>query len=91
MAVTNGDIDTLMHYRAIFISDIHLATKGCKAEYLLDFLRHHQSETLYLVGDIVDGWRMRRGLYWPQTHNDVVQKPLGRAQGIPGDLPAREP
>ncbi len=75
-----GDMNTSTHYRAIFISDIHLATRGCKAEYLLDFLRHHECDTIYLVGDIVDGWRMRRGLYWPQAHNDVVQKLLRRAR-----------
>jgi UDP-2,3-diacylglucosamine pyrophosphatase LpxH len=64
------------HYRTIFLSDIHLGTRGCKAEYLIDFLRHNDADTLYLVGDIVDGWRLRKSWYWPQTHNDVVQKLL---------------
>jgi UDP-2,3-diacylglucosamine pyrophosphatase LpxH len=59
-------------YRAIFLSDTHLGTRGCKVEYLLDFLRHHESEYLYLVGDIVDGWRLRRAWHWDQSHNDVV-------------------
>jgi UDP-2,3-diacylglucosamine pyrophosphatase LpxH len=63
-------------YRTIWISDIHLGTRGCKAEYLLDFLRHNEALTIYLVGDIVDGWRLRRSWYWPQSHNDVVQKLL---------------
>lgn len=67
-------------YRAIFVSDTHLGTRGCKAEYLLDFLRHNECDTLYLVGDIVDGWAMRRGFFWPQAHNDVVQKLLRRAR-----------
>lgn len=67
-------------YRAVFISDIHLGTAGCQAEALLDFLRHHPSDTLYLVGDIVDGWQLRRKWFWPQAHNDVVQKLLRRAR-----------
>jgi len=67
-------------HRAIFISDIHLGTRGCKAEYLLDFLRHNESDVLYLVGDVIDGWAMRNGFYWPQAHNDVVQKVLRKAR-----------
>jgi UDP-2,3-diacylglucosamine pyrophosphatase LpxH len=66
--------------RAIFISDIHLGTRGCKAEYLLDFLRHNESDLLYLVGDVIDGWALRNGFYWPQTHNDIVQKVLRKAR-----------
>jgi UDP-2,3-diacylglucosamine pyrophosphatase LpxH len=66
--------------RTIFISDIHLGTAGCQADALLDFLKTHPSEYLYLVGDIVDGWQLRRRWYWPQTHNDVVQKLLRRAR-----------
>jgi UDP-2,3-diacylglucosamine pyrophosphatase LpxH len=67
-------------YRAIWLSDIHLGTRGCKAEFLLDFLRHNESETLYLVGDIIDGWRLRRSWYWAQSHNDVIQKVLRKAR-----------
>ncbi len=67
-------------YRTIWISDIHLGTAGCKAEYLLEFLRDHESETLYLVGDIVDAWRLKKAWYWPQAHNDVVQKLLRKAR-----------
>jgi UDP-2,3-diacylglucosamine pyrophosphatase LpxH len=67
-------------YRTIWISDVHLGTRGCQAELLLDFLKHNESEYLYLVGDIVDGWRLRRNWYWPQAHNDVVQKLLRRAR-----------
>jgi UDP-2,3-diacylglucosamine pyrophosphatase LpxH len=67
-------------YRAVFISDLHLGTPGCQAEALLDFLRASSSERLYLVGDIIDGWQLRRRWYWPQQHNDVVQKLLRRAR-----------
>ncbi len=68
------------HYRAIWISDVHLGTPGCQAKFLLDFLKHHESDTLYLVGDIIDGWRLRKSVYWPQSHNDVVQKILRKAR-----------
>ena len=67
-------------HRAIFLSDIHLGTRGCQAELLLDFLKRNESETLYLVGDIVDGWRLKRWWYWPQAHNDVVQKIMRKAR-----------
>jgi UDP-2,3-diacylglucosamine pyrophosphatase LpxH len=67
-------------YRAVFISDLHLGTPGCQAGPLLDFLKSHSSQTLYLVGDIVDGWQLRRRWHWPQAHNDVVQKLLRRAR-----------
>ena len=67
-------------YRSIFISDLHLGTPGCQADALMDFLKNHPSEFLYLAGDIVDGWQLRRGWYWPQSHNDVVQKLLRRAR-----------
>jgi UDP-2,3-diacylglucosamine pyrophosphatase LpxH len=67
-------------YRAIFLSDIHLGTAGCKAAHLLDFLRHNESDSLYLVGDIIDGWALRSRFYWPQSHNDVIQKVLRKAR-----------
>jgi UDP-2,3-diacylglucosamine pyrophosphatase LpxH len=67
-------------YRSIFISDVHLGTRACKADFLLDFFRHTESEFLYLVGDIVDGWRLRRSWYWVQSHNDVIQKTLRKAR-----------
>jgi UDP-2,3-diacylglucosamine pyrophosphatase LpxH len=67
-------------YRSLFLSDVHLGTKGCQADLLLDFLRYHEADTIYLVGDIVDGWRLRAGWYWPQTHNDVVQKLLRKGR-----------
>ncbi|MEG3616889.1 UDP-2,3-diacylglucosamine diphosphatase [Magnetovibrio sp. PR-2] len=67
-------------YRTIFLSDIHLGSLGCQAEMLLDFLRVHDCEKLYLVGDIIDGWRLKRSWYWPQAHNDVVQKILRKVR-----------
>src|ERR1700686_1450418 len=70
----------MRHFRTLFISDVHLGARGCQAELLLDFLRYHDAETIYLVGDIVDGWQLRSGWYWPQTHNDVVQKLLRKAR-----------
>ena len=66
----------VLRFRSIWISDIHLGTRGCQAGALLDFLKHTESEFLYLVGDIIDGWHLRKRWYWPQAHNDVVQKIL---------------
>ena len=66
--------------RTVWISDIHLGTPGCRADDLLDFLRHVECERLFLVGDIVDGWQLRRSWHWPQAHNDVVQKLLRKAR-----------
>lgn len=68
------------HVRTLFISDIHLGSKIAKAQYLIEFLRVYEAETIYLVGDIVDGWRLRRTWHWPQSHNDVVQKLLRKAR-----------
>jgi UDP-2,3-diacylglucosamine pyrophosphatase LpxH len=70
----------ILRFRTIWISDIHLGTRGCQADALLDFLKHTESEYLYLVGDIVDGWALRKRWFWPQAHNDVVQKVLRRAR-----------
>jgi UDP-2,3-diacylglucosamine pyrophosphatase LpxH len=69
-----------LRFRAIFISDTHLGTTGCQAGALLEFLRRTESDFLYLVGDIVDGWQLQRRWYWPQAHNDVVQKVLRKAR-----------
>ena len=80
----NDDESLRKRYRTIFISDLHLGTPGCQATALLDFLKAHPSDNLYLVGDIIDGWQLRRKWYWPQAHNDVVQKLLKRARmGLP--------
>ncbi|WP_188657142.1 UDP-2,3-diacylglucosamine diphosphatase [Sphingomonas metalli] len=67
-------------YRTIFVSDSHLGTAGSSAELLLDFLKKHECETLYLVGDIVDGWALRKGWYWPQAHSDVIRAILKMAK-----------
>ncbi len=67
-------------YRTVFISDIHLGMRNSQADALLDFLKHVECETLYLVGDIVDFWKVRRGPHWPQSHNDVLQKLLRKSR-----------
>lgn len=67
-------------YRTIFVSDVHLGTRGCQADFLIDFMRHHESEQLYLVGDIIDCWSLTRTWFWAQSHNDVVQKILRKAR-----------
>jgi len=67
-------------FRTIWISDVHLGTRGCNARLLIDFLDHVDSETMYLVGDIIDGWRMKKRFYWPPSHNDVVWRILKRAK-----------
>lgn len=69
-----------LRFRTIWISDVHLGTPGCNAELLLDFLKSVECETLYLVGDIIDGWQLRKGWYWPPRHNDVVRNILKRAK-----------
>ncbi len=78
-------------FRTIWISDVHLGTRGCQARLLLNFLRNTESEYLFLVGDIVDGWRLQKSWYWPQAHNDVVQSFLAKGRAgtevtfIPGN------
>jgi UDP-2,3-diacylglucosamine pyrophosphatase LpxH len=71
---------SLTPYRAVFISDIHLGTRTSQAGALLDFLRTVEADTFYLVGDIVDFWRVRRGPHWPQAHNDILQKLLRKVR-----------
>jgi UDP-2,3-diacylglucosamine pyrophosphatase LpxH len=74
------DEDARYKVRTAWISDVHLGTPGCQADALLDFLKRVDCDTLYLVGDIIDGWQLRRSWYWPQAHNDVVQKLLRKAR-----------
>src|SRR6184192_2032725 len=74
------EILTPKRYRAGWISDAHLGTRGCNATALLDFLRENDFDTLYIVGDLIDIWSLRRGIYWPQQHNDVIQKILRKAR-----------
>ena len=76
MPVPDADLEV----RTVWISDLHLGTPGCQARPLLDFLCRVECKTLYLVGDIIDGWQLRRQWYWPQAHNDVVQKLLRSAR-----------
>ena len=73
-------VDGRRRFRTIWISDIHLGTKGCNAELLIDFLDTTDSETMYLVGDIIDGWRLKKKVYWPAAHNDIVWRILKRAK-----------
>jgi UDP-2,3-diacylglucosamine pyrophosphatase LpxH len=73
-------VDTVARYRTIFVSDMHLGTRGCQARLILDFLRHNDADTFFLVGDIIDGWRLRAKMYWPQAHNDVIQKLLRKVR-----------
>ena len=75
-----GAVPIFQRYRAVFISDVHLGTNGCQAELLLDFIRTLECESLFLVGDIIDGWKLKSGWRWPQAHNDVVQKLLRLAR-----------
>ncbi|GGD97821.1 UDP-2,3-diacylglucosamine hydrolase [Aureimonas endophytica] len=72
--------DDIRQFRTLFLSDVHLGSKAAQADLLIDFLRVHEAETIYLVGDIFDGWRLKRSWHWPQTHNDVVQKLLRKAR-----------
>ena len=74
---TNGKV---LSYKSIFISDVHLGTRGCQANKLLEFYKHTRSENLYLVGDIIDIWELKKRFYWPQEHNDVIQKTLRKAR-----------
>jgi UDP-2,3-diacylglucosamine pyrophosphatase LpxH len=81
----------LQRSRTLFLSDLHLATRACRAQVLLDFLQHNDAETIYLVGDVIDFWRVKRGAPWPPTHNEVVQTLLRKMRSgsrvvlIPGN------
>lgn len=78
-------------YRTVFISDLHLGTRGCRSDFLLDFLRRTECRHLYLVGDVVDGWRLRRSWYWDATHDEILRVILAKARAgtdvtyIPGN------
>lgn len=69
-----------LKYRAVWISDVHLGSRYAQADYLLDFLRSVECEYLYLVGDIIDLWAMRKSVNWPQSHNNVIRTILGKAK-----------
>lgn len=74
------ETEKAIRVRTLFLSDMHLGTKGCQAAMLLGFLRDYDADEIYLVGDIVDGWQLKSGWYWPQSHNDVVQKLLRKVR-----------
>ena len=74
------DSEKTIRVRTLFLSDMHLGTKGCQAALLLEFLRDYDADEIYLVGDIVDGWQLKSGWYWPQSHNDVIQKLLRKVR-----------
>ncbi|MDP3673717.1 MAG: UDP-2,3-diacylglucosamine diphosphatase [Novosphingobium sp.] len=80
-----------LSFRTIWISDVHLGTRGCNCRLLIDFLDHCDSDTLYLVGDIIDGWRMKKRFFWPERHNAIVRRVMKKAKGrtrvvyIPGN------
>lgn len=86
------------HYRSVWISDVHLGFRGCSADFLLEFLHSFECDTLYLVGDIIDLWQLKKRPHWPQAHNDVLRTILGKAKHgtrvvyVPGnhDEPARD-
>ena len=69
-----------LRMRTVFISDVHLGFKGCSAEFLLDFLHIRRNGYLFLVGDIIDVWEMKKHMFWPQAHNNVVRTILGKAK-----------
>lgn len=73
-------VDGRRRYRTVWISDVHLGTRGCNADMLIDFLDHVDSDTMYLVGDIVDGWQLKKRFYWPAAHNDVIWRLMKRAR-----------
>lgn len=72
--------ESLYHYRSVWISDVHLGTRGSQAKALLGFLRTFECDTLYVVGDLIDIWAMKRGVYWTQEHSDVIQKILRKGR-----------
>jgi len=69
-----------VRYRSVFVSDAHLGTAGSQAEKLSAFLKHCQCEHLYLVGDIIDGWRLQSTFFWPQEHTNVIRKILTKSK-----------
>lgn len=74
------ELEASVHLRTLFISDVHLGTRGCQAQALLAFLKHYDAQTIFLVGDIVDGWRLKSTWHWPALHNVVVQKLLRKVR-----------
>ena len=73
-------VTTKPRYRTLWISDVHLGTRDCKAAHLVDFLKHNDCERLYLVGDIIDGWKLKHQFYWPQEHTNVIRRILTKSK-----------
>ncbi len=90
-AIAPARLTATDHYRAVFISDVHLGTRGARADFLADFLRRTRCDQLYLVGDIIDGWRLRKSWYWDADHDEVLRQILSKARAgtevtyIPGN------
>ena len=90
-AVTMDAAPVLTAFRSVFISDLHLGTKGARTDFLIDFLRQVRCDHLFLVGDIVDGWRLRKSWYWDAAHDEVLRLVLRHARNgtsvvyIPGN------
>ena len=80
MRAINSDPLLPRQFRTLFVSDLHLGARACQAEAFLDFLRHYEADTIYLVGDIIDFWSVKRNPLWLQSHNDVLQKLLRKAR-----------
>jgi UDP-2,3-diacylglucosamine pyrophosphatase LpxH len=84
-------IEVKRRYRTVFLSDLHLGTRGCRCDFLVDFLRRTDCERLYLVGDIIDGWRLRKSWYWDANHDEAIRLILKKARNgteviyIPGN------
>src|SRR5919109_4481554 len=76
----HGSFKIPVRFRTIWISDIHLGTRRAQTDQLLEFLKHTESNTLYIVGDLIDNWALSKTWYWDQTHNDVIQKILRKAR-----------
>lgn len=68
-----------LKYRAVFLSDLHLGSTGCRGGDIVAFLKHVECESLYLVGDVIDMWRLRKRWYWPAEHNKVISRVLKMA------------
>ncbi|MDR1621812.1 MAG: UDP-2,3-diacylglucosamine diphosphatase [Synergistaceae bacterium] len=79
-ALSNTEKNTdVCKVRALFVSDVHLGTRSCRADMILSFLRKYEAETLYLIGDIIDGWHLERSWYWPKLHEEVLETIIDKA------------
>ena len=72
-------LSNVLKVRTLFVSDVHLGTRSCRADMILSFLKKYEAETLYLIGDIIDGWHLKRSWYWPKLHDEVLQTIIDKA------------